>query len=158
MAIDHFTQKEFEEALPKHKDTKLPMCQCIGMEGGELTYFMPIDDFTGIIIRSSIDGSGHSADTGDDSIRAWLVDAKRNPLGSKVSKYTNRLPGWNKRLVEVLRTLWKWRKEAGNCPQCHNPMKIFKIKKAGPNKGKVFTKCDVCEQAHRPSGWRLLEN
>lgn len=158
MPVQIFTQAEFEEALPKHKITGLPLCTCIGMEEGELTYFMPIDDTTGIIIRSSIDSTGYSADTGEDSIRAWLVDCNRAPLGSKVSKWVTRVSGWDTRLKDTLRQLWAWRKQAGNCPTCSTPMNIYKVKKAGPNKGRVFVKCGVCEQAHRPNGWRYLED
>lgn len=143
MTIQRFSQLEFEQALPKHKVTKQPLWLCQGLQDGELQYHMPIDDISGIIIRSSIDFTGKAAATGEDSIRAWIVDQNLQPLGSKVSRWTTRQPGWDKRLTDVLRQLWSWRKAAGNCPDCGQPMGIFKVKKDGPTKGKVFCKCSV---------------
>lgn len=143
MTIIRFTQMEFEQALPKHKKTQQPLCTCEGIQSGELQYFMPVDNITGIVIRSSIDFTGRAAAIGEDSIRAWLVDGNRTPLGSKVSKWTTRQPGWDTRLKDVLRKLWTWRKEAGNCPDCGQPLGIFKVKKAGPTKGKAFAKCQI---------------
>lgn len=157
MSVEIFTLKQFEDALPKHKTTGQPLCICQGMVEGEFQYYMKIDEYAGITIRSSVGPSGYSADTGDDSIRAWLTDHDSNPLGSKVSRWTNRLPGWDVRLCNVLRTLWQWRKQAGDCPHCKTPLKIFKVRKAGPNKGRVFAKCDVCEQQHRPNHWTWLD-
>lgn len=141
MTIQRFTQLEFETALPKHKTTQKPLCECQGLQGGELQYHMTIDGQTGILIRSSIDYTGKAAATGEDSIRAWLVDKNLQPLGSKVSRWTTRQPGWDKRLCDLLRKLWTLRKAAGNCPDCAKPMGIFKVQKAGPNKGKMFAKC-----------------
>lgn len=93
MPVEIFTQAAFEDALPKHKVTQQPMCQLIGLVEGEFEYRLPIDKAVSITIRSSINSSGKSAASGQDSIRAWLVDNAGTPLGSKVSKWTTRLPG-----------------------------------------------------------------
>lgn len=140
--IDRFTRDEFEKALPIHKTTGQPLWECRGFMDGELVYYMPIDPKAGLIIRSSIDHSGLAADTGEDSIRAWLAQPDGTPLGSKVSRWTTRVVGWDERLKAVLRTLWSWRNKAGNCPQCDKPLLVFKVKKAGANKGRIFAKCD----------------
>lgn len=157
MSVQIFTLKEFEEALPKHKIHGQPLAKHVGLVEGEHEFRMPIDGDVSITIRSSIGTSGISADTGKDSIRAWLTDTAGTPLGSKVSRWTTRLPGWDERLKDVLRTLWSWRLAAGNCSCCGNPKHIFKVKKAGPNKGRVFTKCSVCENAHKPNGFKFLD-
>lgn len=140
--IDRFTQKQFESALPIHKTTGQPLWESRGFEYGELVYYIPIDSMAGIIVRSSIDRSGLAAATGEDSIRAWLTDNQGQPLGSKVNKYTTRVTGWDARLKVILRQLWGWRKKAGNCSKCMQPLLIFKVNKPGPNKGRVFAKCD----------------
>lgn len=145
--IETFTKDQFEKSLPVHKETGVPLWDHLGLIQGEHTYFIKIDNSVGIEIRSSIDKTGISATLGQDSIRAWLVDSGRNPLGSKVSKYTTRRPGWQERTKEVLRTLWKWRKMAGNCEVCGEPNKIFKVKKEGPNKNRVFCKCNNCDKS-----------
>ena len=141
--IQRFTQEQFEEALPVHKITGQPLWECRGYEGGELVYYLPICLQSGILIRSSIDGSGYAAATGEDSIRAWLVRLDGSPLGSKVSKWTTRIIGWDERLKAVLRTLWGWKIKAGDCPTCHKPKLVFKVKKAGANRGRVFAKCET---------------
>lgn len=147
--IDTFTKKEFEAALPRNKETGEPMWDHIGIIQGEHAYQIKIDSDSAIEIRSSVSGSGVSAASGKDSIRAWLVGSDGLPLGSKVSKYTTRRPGWEARTKEVLRTLWRWRKSAGNCESCGGPKKIFKVKKEGANKGRVFCSCDVCKLGFR---------
>jgi len=145
MSVDIFTQKQFEaQALPTHKTTGKVLWKSLGLVAGEQTYLITIDDKTGIEVRSSVNGTGTSARNGEDSIRAWLVDSNGNPLGSKVSKWTTRKVGWGDRTKNVLRVLWKWRKEAGNCTNCNEPKKIFKVKKEGPNKGKIFCNCENC--------------
>lgn len=140
--IDRFTKYQFETALPIHNNTGQPLWEPRGLEDGEFVYYMPIDPQSGILIRSSIDCSGIAADTGNDSIRAWLAKPDGSPLGSKVSRWTTRMPGWGDRLKEVLRTLWGWRKKAGNCPTCCKPKLVFKVKKEGPNRGRIFAKCE----------------
>lgn len=151
MAVDIFTKAQFESALPVHKQTGEPLWRCDGLRDGEYEYLMPIDSLSAILIRSSIHSDGFSAESGEDSIRAWLVNNEDKPLGSKVSKRVTRVPGWETRLKETLRTLWQWRKTAGNCPHCNQPLKIFKVKKPGPNKGRVFAKCE------HHNGWVWLD-
>lgn len=142
MAIERFTKAEFEtKALPVNKFNKEQMWVCNGLISGEYSYSIKIDSHTGIEVRSSIDSSGIAAALGKDSIRAWLIDSKGAPLGSKVSKWTTRVSGWDDRTKDVLRTLWGWRKKAGNCTVCNTPKKIFKVKKEGENKGRIFCDC-----------------
>jgi len=154
--IDQFTREEFENVLPVNKTTGEKMWKPLGIIQGEYSYLMPVDDQVGIMIRSSIGNSGISADSGDDSLRAWLVTYKEidkitgaititKPLGGKVSKWTTRVSGWEERFISgkesIIRTLWWWRKRAGDCPHCGKPKGVFKVKKEGPNKGRVFSKC-----------------
>lgn len=142
--VDIFSKEEFENALPIHCETGKALWEHIGIIQGEHAYRIKIDSGVAIEIRSSVSSSGMSAKSGKDSIRAWLVAANGQPLGSKVSKYTTRRKGWEDRLKDVLRTLWGWRRKAGNCPICDEPKKIFKVRKEGPNKGRVFCNCDSC--------------
>lgn len=137
-----FTLEEFKKALPVNKNTGEPLAKSLGFRDGEEVFEMVIDDYSAISIRSSIKGDGKAAATGKDSIRAWLVTREGKPLGSKVSKWTTRLPGWEGRLTEVLRTLWGWRKAAGNCSCCGEPKRIYKVKAATENKGRVFANCE----------------
>lgn len=148
--IDHFTKAQFEQALPKDKNTGQKLWKHAGLIDGEHVYLMPVTmkdskNNVNIEIRSSIDQTGRSADTGDDSIRAYLTyfDGKEwQFLGSNAQRWVTRLPGWEKRLTDMLRVLYGWRLTAGDCPTCGKPKHIFKVKKDGPNKGRIFTKCD----------------
>lgn len=139
MSVEIFSRQQFEQALPEGH------WSYSGLVNNEHTYLIRITDDIFITIRSSVDGSDWSADTGEDSIRAWLVDKNGSPLGSKVSKWTNREPGWDKRLLKVLRTLWGWAEWAGYCPDCKIPMCIYKSKQP-KSKNKVFKKCCNCQQ------------
>lgn len=136
--IDIFNKQQFESALPKN------LWSYQGLSEGEHTYRMSVTEDIFIIIRSSVKSNGWSADTGQDSIRAWLVGEDNKPLGSKVSEWVTRLPGWQDRLIVTLRTLWKMGKKANHCSKCHSVRGVFKVKKEGPNKGKLFAKCTKC--------------
>lgn len=146
MTVDTFTKSDFEDALPKHRETDEPLWVCLGLKQFEYTYRVVGPDHTvSIEVRSSIGQDGKSAPSGKDSIRTWLVDAKTGgPLGSKVTRWTTRLPGWQERLRDVLRTLWLWRLRAGDCPQCNKPKGMWKVKKEGANKSRPFAKCEHC--------------
>lgn len=157
MTIETFTKEQFENALPHHKRGGQPLCREINFGSSEHVYLLQIDETTGIEIRSSISPkTGKSTGSGEDSIRAWLVEFTEidtitgrklvsKPLGTKVNRWTTRLPGWEGRLEDVLRTLYGWRKTAGNCPKCGKPKKIGKVKKENANKGRVFAKCFDCD-------------
>jgi hypothetical protein len=138
-----YSKQQFESALPKQATW-----QCLGLHKGEYCYLITITDDIFIYIRSSIGRSGYSADTGEDSIRGYLVDKDCRILGNKTQKYIQRVAGWEKRLTDMLRTLWNRAYQAGYCEECGNPKHIFKSKK---NKG-LFAKCITCD-----SGWKLIE-
>jgi len=144
--IERFTRETFEQALPIHKDTGEPLWKPLGLVDGEYTYRIPVNgSCVAIEVRSSVDNTGIAAESGSDSIRCWLTNTQTGkPLGSKVSRWTTRLPGWESRLTGVLRTLWQWRVRAGDCPHCQQPKGIYKVKKEGKNKGRPFAKCFTC--------------
>jgi hypothetical protein len=137
MSIETFTKQEFEIYLSQHQPY-----QPLGLVDGEETYLLPLDGQVAIAIRSSVKANGISAATGEDSIRLWLVDNDSQPLGSKVSRWTTRLAGWQDRLSQNIKTLCEWRAAAGDCPECQKPKGIFKVKKVGENKGRPFAKCN----------------
>jgi len=151
-AIDIFTKQDFEDALPVNKNTNEPLWVEIPPTGTEpeFQYLIMIDDKVGIQVRSSVRvKTGISASKGADSIRAWLVkivsDGHMFSLGNKATRWTTRLPGWQDRLVDVIRTLWKWRKKAGDCLNCDEPKSIFKSKKENENKGRFYATCIECK-------------
>lgn len=154
--VEVFTKQEFEEALPTE-------CVPLGMVDGEYCYLLPATKKAGILIRSSVDRSQYSGGCGEDSIRAYpaRIDCKEyaHPLG-KVWQYRlqgnpevrwlTRLPGWQNRLQELLKTMKASAEEAGECTVCGEPLKILKVKKEGPNKGRWFA---TCEREHNQFTW-----
>lgn len=146
MSTDIFSKSQFESSLPKG------YWKYAGFIQGEECYQIEITPDIFIHIRSSVNGSGWCGDTGEDSIRCWLVDSEGKPLGSKISKYITRVEGWPDRLIRTLRLLWDMAKESGYCSDCHVPLGCYKVKKAGPNKGKLFSKCPKCGE-----GFKWLE-
>lgn len=149
--IDYFTKEQFEESLPVHKETGKILWKYQGIDKGEHIYTIEITHDILIYVRSSVKADGFSAYTGEDSIRAYLIGFDGKPLGSKTQKWIQRTPGWEKRLTDMLRELWNRAQKTGYCPKCKVPKHIFKIKKDGPNKGKLFCICKKCNE-----GWKLL--
>ena len=149
--IEIFTKADFEtKALPINKNSGEKMWTSLGLQNGEETYSVRIDEDTSILVRSSVKPNGVCATTGKDSIRAWLVTSTGRPLGSKVLKFTTRTSGWDKRTKNVLRNLWQWRKTAGNCNCCGEPKQIFKVEANTENKGRIFATCrNKCEGQFR---------
>lgn len=139
--IERFTKDEFEAALPRHKDTGDTMWTPNGCVSGEYEYFIKVRDGVFVKVRSSVRQDGVAADTGKDSIRAWLVGEDAQPLGAKLLSHTTRLPGWQDRMDKILKELWKRGMSLQNCPSCDKPMGYYKVKKDGENKGRLFTKC-----------------
>lgn len=148
MAVDVFGREEFEAALSAAlKDKDLQWIE-VPVRGGELHYQVPlqafneIDNYVAVEINSSIDWrSGLSADTGENSIRAWIADADGSPLGNKVQKWVTRVSGWETRLADVLDKLIKMAQQINLCPTCGKIEKVFVVKKEGANRGRIFKKC-----------------
>lgn len=147
MAVEIFTREQFESALPCHCKTQEKLWQSAGLSEGEYSYNVrPFPSLPyAIHVRSSVKANGISADTGQDSIRAWIVttttEGKPKPFGSKISRYTTRLPGWQDRLTVILRKLAMLIKQIAPCESCGHDCPPFKVKKDGPNKGRLFSKC-----------------
>lgn len=151
MTTELFTKAQFEEALPTHRLTKEPLWGYEGFVKGEHQYRVPVKDGVVIIIRSSIDGSGFAADTGQDSIRAWLWSTQHDkPLWKGGRDWVTRVPGWPKRLRDLLRTLYLRGQKVAKC-KCGGQAAVFKTKN-GTNKGKLYYKCLGCEKWQ---GWEI---
>jgi hypothetical protein len=144
MAIEQFSKDEFESALPVDKKDGSSLWREAGVESGEYTYKLPVREGVVIIIRSSVRSNGYAADCGKDSIRCWLAREDGSPMGNKVQSYVTRVRGWQDRMTVVLRELWTRALTAGDCPNCGKPLSIFKVKKEGKNKGRLFVKCWDC--------------
>lgn len=151
--IDHFTREQFEAALPTNKKTGAKLWFYLGIEDGEHVY--TVGAFTNglrIKIRSSVHTDGHSATTGEDSIRCWLETLVGDPVAPKVTRWVTRVHGWEKRMTDTLRYLYKLSSYITLCPRCKTWKKAKRVKKPGPNKGRVFTLC-ACEKFNPvPSG------
>lgn len=138
--IEQFTAHEFEKELPVHKGTGELLWGFEGLRDGERQYRVTVDEKTVLIVRSSIGASGIAAASGQDSIRIYLARKDNGkPIAVKLSKWTTRVPGWGDRMKEKMREFVRLRKAAGN-DRNGEPMEIFKVKKAGPNKGRLFAK------------------
>jgi len=137
MAIERFSLEEFENTLPAGH------WEHTGLIQGEHTYSIKITNDIFITIRSSVDSSGYSADTGEDSIRCYLIGSDGKPLGSKTQAYITRVKGWQNRLLDTLRLLWSLAQQSGYCETCKKPNYVFKSKKKD-SKGRYFSKCTEC--------------
>jgi hypothetical protein len=48
-------------------------------------------------------------------------------------------------MTETLRELWRIGRLLGPCPKCAAPLRLMKVKKDGPNKGRLFVSCTACD-------------
>jgi hypothetical protein len=135
--IELFSKLQFENALPKGYWTYS------GLIEGEHTYKIQITPDIFITIRSSVGSNDWSAETGEDSIRAWLITHNNRVLSVKTQKWVTRSKGWDKRLLDMLRKLWELARVSGYCKTCNIPRSIFKAKK---NK-KLFCQCTKCNNS-----------
>jgi hypothetical protein len=143
--IDVFTRQDFEAALPVHNLTGAALWKSLGLLQGEYCYAVTVRPGVLIFIRSSVDRSGCAAESGEDSIRCWLAsDETGTPLGSKMFRWTTRIPGWEERLKKQLRAFWTIGMKLKPCPTCGETLKALLVKKPGPNQGRWFAKC--CEE------------
>lgn len=139
MAIDKFSKDRFEAALPVHKETGKPLWHDVGFNGGEFVYGINIwkdgvkkvdgtIPWITIFIRSSVGMDGYAKDTGKDSIRMYFM-REGKPHGSKLSNYVTRVNGWEDRMTDQLRILYKRALNLNACKVCGKPKAIFKKQK-----------------------------
>lgn len=150
--IDQYTKERFEEALPKVGGQ--PLWTALGLRGGEHCYIVPVAPGVLIYVRSTVRADGVAADTAKDSIRCWLAsDDGGSALGSKDVRWIARTTGWDRRMTETLRALWRLGRQLKPCA-CGKMMLALKVTKPGENKGRWFTKCPDCDVF---GGWLKLE-
>ncbi|HUW11965.1 MAG TPA: UvrD-helicase domain-containing protein, partial [Anaerolineae bacterium] len=112
MSTERFTTEQFEAALPVDSTTGEKLWESLGMVQGERAYAVAVKGTNKrIIIRSSIGVSGVAASSGQDSIRLWAeyYYPKADEWFSlaKLDAWTTRVSGWERRMTEKLRELWK---------------------------------------------------
>jgi ssDNA-binding Zn-finger/Zn-ribbon topoisomerase 1 len=117
--IDRFTKREFEDALPKDKDSGENLWEYFRFDKGEHTYIVPVNENVAVMIRSSVNMDGVAAESGADSIRLYLMDVEsEQPLAKKVDAWTQRTVGWQDRMIDKIRTLYKKGLQMVTCPKC----------------------------------------
>lgn len=119
--IDHFTKDEFEAALKPISD-KVEI-EHLGVVQGEYTYRIPFgSDYVFVELRSSVAEDGNSRDDGEDSIRCWLVLEDGKPIGGrgagKVKTYVTRKPGWQERMIAMIKKTAKFGLWVEPCKKC----------------------------------------
>jgi len=151
MTTERFTKKQFEDVLAEFcKDHEAAViAERFTFE--EYRYQMEISKISRadgesnavlIEIASSVGRDGLADETGDNSIRLYLTDSGGLPVGNKLQRWVTRVPGWEKRLTETLSKLYDIGKMIRYCDKCGSLKKIFIVKKDGPNKGRLFMRCD----------------
>lgn len=135
MTIDTFTKEDFEAYLTSNHSP----FQYTGLDKGEHTYSLSLDNQVSITIRSSIRDDSLSAGVGKDSIRVWL-ESNGKPISSKVSR-THRTKGWQNRLSEKIDELAFRRSLFGDCQKCGKPKRILKSG-TKENSGRIFARCN----------------
>jgi DNA helicase-2/ATP-dependent DNA helicase PcrA len=142
MTVEIIKRSTFENFLC---DNFQASWETLGVLYGEWVYLVPLNERVGVYIRSSIHQNDVSAEAGEDSIRVMLFDREeRKHISVKTSRWITRVPGWQNRLLDAIDQLTQWHSLAGFCEKCGAPKNIFKVKKDGKNKDRMFGKCTVC--------------
>lgn len=144
MTTETFRKLDFERALTDALQGADLKWIDDGLISGERHYSILITRWVKIQVNSTVMKDGLAAPTGENSIRAWITDHNGNPLGSKIQRWVTRVPGWQKRLETVLEKLVNMADAIHYCSKCKSIEKVFIVKKDGPNKGRLFLKCN-CE-------------
>ncbi len=140
MPVEIFTKEQFEAALPTARG--MTLATSFAFEDGQWVYCIPVANGMGIKVYSGIGPSGVSAGCGEDSIRAVIVRRPDGKVyGSKLKRWVTRQPGWRERLTDMLHEMWKLALLTGPCA-CGGTVGVYIVRKTGPNKGKMFRKCD----------------
>jgi hypothetical protein len=134
-----FSKTQFEEVLGH---TMCSKWVCLGVHDGEYVYRGEVSDSVDIHVRSSICPDGWSAGTGEDSIRVWITDVRGEPLGNKGQKWITRVYGWHERLMFTINRLYVAGSTLQYCDRCQTMEHAYTVKKAGPNQGRMFKRCE----------------
>lgn len=138
MSVQIFTAKEFAKILPKNYIG-------LGAIKGEYCFFIPYKNELGILVRSSVGENGLSKETGQDSIRAFIVKNTDNSykfFGGKIKAYVTRVSGWEERTKEMISKLTKQLEYCIPCPNCNETLVPFTVKdKKNKNCGRNYVQC-----------------
>lgn len=146
MATIRFTAEEFEGVLKNVCDEYSLTFVKDGYRGNELRYHVLVKTLGSVQVcvdvNSTIGRDGFADPAGEDSIRMWVTDSDGNPLGNKVGKWTTRQAGWEDRVTDKLGLTIEMADAIEICQKCNTMEKVFVVKKDGPNKGRVFIRCN----------------
>lgn len=145
-SIDKFDRQYFESILPNNKKTGEPLWTRTAIQG-EWVYLIEFgfgqDAF--ILIRSSVDCyTNLSRETGNDSIRIYIVNSDLKPLLGKTQRWFTRKAGWEKKIWEnfsVLRQQFTKLFPGLKCPYCGKLLPVLTSKGNKTN----FVKCFDCD-------------
>lgn len=132
--VETFTKDEFESAMPKGWHSW-------GFRDGEYVYWVPAQHNLCVMVRSSVDNSGFSRGTGEDSIRIWLADIDTGEWwGVKTFRWITRVRGWQVRLNKAIEDAIRKSGSAVKC-YCKKRSALRRVQKQGPNEGRLFICC-----------------
>lgn len=146
MTTEVFTLDYFDKVLREICARQGLMVTQVSARSGEYCFEIMVKQFptnsVWLYINSSIDvRTQRAAGTGENSIRGWLSDRNGAPLGNKTQRWVTRVSGWQQRLDDMLDKLIVMARSINYCDTCQTLEKVF-ITKNGPNKGRLFKKCE----------------
>lgn len=122
--VEIFTKAEFERVLGTIADWK-SLGEVQHNEAYEIDFG---NEDARILVYSSIDKTGRSRQSGEDSIRIWLVTPDHRPIGGKTQSHVKRTKSWRESLRRVIREVANLGRWIQPCPKC-GQMLGLKVKK-----------------------------
>lgn len=137
------TREEFEATILYRSNgtpsdfAETDICGC-----AESVYILRVLDRYEIRVYSTIPkGCVTARDVGKDAIRIAVIDTLTD-TGTRVVRRINRTKNWRARLRDrVNEAFVSIRRGEGMCPTCGAVIRRCVVRKEGPNKGKVFYRC-----------------
>lgn len=128
MSTERFSKTQFEAALDDAFRGTGVQWLCDGILKSEFHYHAIVkqtktNQEVSIEIQSSIDGSGFAADTGENSIRVWVMGSGK-PMFEKEQAYVTRVAGWAERMRVVIAKQLEKAQSVPFCPKCGGLMRL----------------------------------
>lgn len=120
MPVERFSKDDFEKALKSVREEWFS-----NFTNGEWRYHTHFGENGTVFVNSSVGVDGYAKSVGEDSIRVWVQYSGK--ALKKSQRWVTRVPGWQDRLVNMIKKAFKIITDmdySPKCPDCGGAMVI----------------------------------
>lgn len=154
--MEQFTKERFDTVM-RNAAAYFGLTLDEDLPDSEYIYRLRIDDEVYIKVRSSISPiTGLSDKSGKDSIRLYLMNGYQ--VIGRYDTFTQRVPGWESRIMDKIGGLLHYYQESGRCKKCNGILQIYKVvDKSKPTYGNHFARCPAQKTKGDGHAWKWLK-